>query len=775
MLSKKKATKRAAISATVRKEKEQHQSKKAAAAGVHAKAGRPASAAASDGVAGNAERHPKTLSRTDALEAGSGSGSRADLIRSIGDHINTRLQDITFEDDLDGDVFHERRAQLMEEARLAAGVKQRVVSTAVRDYLGHATELRDVHTVRIAHNCNSITCVAALGTDRIVYGDKSGKVYLVDISLTTSGTGVAVSDRAEAERRRKVLLEPVLPSGIVSIAVSDTSANRPTTRDVFEKTTVDMSCPSYVAAGAMDGSISIWETLTKVHKGLLFMHRKPITGLRFRMDTSTLYSCCEDGTLRVWSVPQMMAVDKLFGHEGPVHCLDGLRKETAATVGEDATMRFWKVDAATQQAYTYAPPRALESSPSAATGAAPPPPVPNVVMEAVAMLNEGIVIGGTRDGSIVVFDLNRRKPLIVVPNAHGSGFIGDGTGLEKAAALLADEDESARRARGYPASASPSLSAADSASSSSPSPLRGTRNGGGQRQNPNPITAVAAVPYADVIATASYDGVVRVWHVAGVGAGAIAPGRRTEDADGPDASPAKRVEPQLVLVAALPVPAIVNSLRFSDSGEVLYIAMAKEPRRGRWVVQSSARNGVLVVPLTEGGKRRLAGMRGEVEHIPAQLFGIDDNAVEDGASSQDEEEAVRVGSSAELPTLDALDDENDADMDDAAAMEVSGNEGDEEEDDMFRVGADGMLHFKESSKLATKLAPKVKKSSGKAKKSGMPKVLRTASAAAVGESPAAAKAVNGKTAASPTKKTKKAVKKATASTKMKITKKLKKA
>ncbi|CBZ30167.1 conserved hypothetical protein [Leishmania mexicana MHOM/GT/2001/U1103] len=703
MLSKKKAAKRAAISATVRREHQAHEKLSQQNAQLHtsrkkAAGASPSSTGADDLV--NDKKSRTVLSSADAPEAvGSGNGSRAAMIRSLGDHINTRLQEVTFEDDLDGDVFHERRAQLMEEARLAAGVKQRDMSTSVRHYLGHQTEMHDLHSVRIAHNCNSITCVAALGTDRIVYGDKTGKVYLVDISLATSGAGMSVSDKAELQRRRKVLLEPALPSGIVSIAVSNTTANRPTARDVFEKTTVDMSCPSYVAAGAMDGSISVWETLTKTHKGLLFMHRKPITGLQFRMDTATLYSSCEDGTLRVWAVPQMIAVDKLFGHEGPIHFLDCLRKETAATVGEDGTMRFWKMDAATQQAYNYAPARRPEKSLTPDAAASAPPP-PSVVMDTVAMLNESIIVAGARDGAVVVFDVNRRKPLVFVPAAHGDGFIGDGTGLEKAAAQLAEEDDGDRVAR-------------DNATGSSSGTVAA------QRRNPNPITAVAAVPYADVVATGSYDGVVRVWHVVGVGAGATAPGKRTDDDRNGDAAPSsgKWAAPQLVLIAELPVQAIVNSLRFCGNGDVLLIAVAKEPRRGRWVVQSNARNGVLLVPLTELGRKKLQGVRGEVEHIPAQLFGIDDAAAEEDAAGEEKEEAHVNERDASKTDLDSSGELQANDGEDGAGPEDA-----EDVADMFDVGPDGMMRFREGVSLAGGAAVASKKR--KKGKSGMPKVLR---------------------------------------------------
>ncbi|KAG5468116.1 hypothetical protein LSCM1_02087 [Leishmania martiniquensis] len=699
MLSKKKAAKRAAISATVRKEHQAHEKLRQQ----HSQPPKSREKAATvSGTAAGAEYFRNNssrvvLSRADATEVSSGAGSRADIIRSLGDNINTRLQEVKFEDDLDGDVFHERRARLIEEAQLAAGVKQRDVASSVRHFLGHHTEMKDLHSVRVAHNCNAITCVAALGADRIAYGDKSGKVYLVNISITTSGTGMSVSEKEELQRQLKVLLAPALPSGIVSIAISDTTARRPTVRDVFEKTTVDTSCPSYVAAGAMDGSISVWETLTTVHKGLLFMHRKPITGLRFRMDTSTLYSSCEDGTLRVWAVPQMMAVDKLFGHEGPIHFLDCLRKETAATVGEDGTMRFWKMDAATQQAYNYAPLCVPEKS---AAASSPSPPPLSVVMDSVAMLNESIIVAGARNGAVVVFDVNRRKPLVAVPAAHGYDFIGDGTGLEKVAAQLEEEADGDGVAHGHTTASSSGWAES-------------------HRRNANPITAVAAVPYADVVATGSYDGVVRVWHVVGVGSGATAPGRRTDNGvNGSTApSPGKGTEPRLALLAELPVCAIVNSLRITDNGDVLLIALAKEPRCGRWVVQSSARNGVLVVPLTESGRKKLQGMHGEVEHIPAQLFGIsDDAAAEEDATEKGEVQAGEADASE--ADVDSSGEPHEAD-----GEAITVHKEVEEIADMLDVGPDGMMRFREGVSLAGGAAVASKRRA----KSGMPKVLRQSS------------------------------------------------
>lgn len=688
MLNRKKAAKRAAISATVQQEKKAH---------TRFRNETPIK-----------QKPQAVLTRKDVVEAGgSGAAERASLIRSIGDHLDTRLRDIAFDDDIDADLFEEKRAQMMEEARLSAGLKQRVVSGSIATYLscktttttGSAPE-KGIYTVRVAHNCNAVTCVAALGMDRLVFGDKSGKVYMVDWSVSTAGTGMAPSAAAEAKRHQKTLLDPPLPSGVVSIAVSDTRQCRPTTRDVYEKTTVDHSCTSYVAAGSQDGSISIWETLSRRHKGLLFMHHKPVTGLSFKLDTATLYSCSEDGTLRLWSVPQMMTMDKLYGHEGPVYNLDAMRRDTAATVGRDGAMRFWNLDAATQQAYYYTTQQrdaALASSSTSSNSRSGDSPT-TLPVEAVAMLNESTVVVGAADGSIVVFDVNRRRPLLVEVAAHGYGYIGDGTGLERASVELAAHAED------FPCG--------DEAAGSS------SLSSSGGRRNANAITALAAVPYADVFASASYDGVVRLWQVTGVGAGSTAPGRRTGGEDG--AAPAGKAA--LTLLAAIPVAAIVTALRFSASGDVLWVALSKEPRRGRWVVESKALNGVLVIPLSERCRGLLQQQTGgKVEHVPAQLYGITD-AAEEQAVAADEEMAMGDAAGEEGSDLSA-----ELSLD----LEHNGEEEEEEEDSFLEVGPDGVMQLRGSrGGLGSQAAPsaasktKVMKLKKKAKSEKVPKVLR---------------------------------------------------
>lgn len=636
---------------------------------------------------------------TEEKQWGSSPNAPEELFKQLGETINTRWNEISekelreMQEQEEVDVFDEKKRSLMEEARLAAGTRQRPVAAPIREYL-HAVDHEKkkasstaasssatssapggVPLVRIHHNSNSITAVAALGSEAVVMSDKSGKVYVVTLApssptatsvaeashrhqgSTTSGEGKShLSGSTQQERgahesiaaavssvsssstsalvQRKHLLFPIMASGVVSLAVSDTRDTFATmsARSVFERTTVDTSCTSYIAAGCRDGSISIWELQSKNHKGLLWLHREPVMGLRFRPYTSTLLSVSADGTLRMWSVPEMMSVDQFFGHEGSVHDCDGLRRNACVTVGEDGTMRYWKLDAATQQAYPYVKEQtatATKEGGASTNVTSSTASAVKVSLESVTMLNESIVVAGSRDGALVLFDTNRRRPVVVKSAAHGYDFVGDGTGLEKVSVVMNELMDSS-------SSTSPLAAALAPPSTRGIPPL------------PNPITAVAAVPYGDVVATGSYDGCVRLWEVKGVGSGATAAGRRRADeveSTGSaqedsltKTSSAGSTGPEFSLIAAIPISGMINSLKFNWTGDVLFIGAAKEPRGGRWIVQQRAWNAVYVVPLRATvGLQALRSGSGDILHIPAELYGLKE-LEEAGEPEQSEDE-----------------------------------------------------------------------------------------------------------------------------------------
>lgn len=73
-------------------------------------------------------------------------------------------------------------------------------------------------------------------------------------------------------------------------------------------------------------------------------HQGAVLSMTFSRDGKLLETSCEDGKVRVWSVPDWKLVETLSGNAGPVHWAefspDGA---LIASAGEDATVRIWDV------------------------------------------------------------------------------------------------------------------------------------------------------------------------------------------------------------------------------------------------------------------------------------------------------------------------------------------------------------------------------------------------------------------------------------------------
>lgn len=408
------------------------------------------------------------------------------------------------------------------------------------------------------------------------YGDKSGRVY-------------AVLERAS---KCRIALEPAHRGGPVTcIAVSDAppAASLSNERISIAATKLDRHI---IASGCTDGTINFWSGVTLQFRGTVSMHRAAVTGIAFKAGTHTLYSVSKDAVLRVWDALETPPrhVDKLYGHTSGALCVAASQSsflETASAArsggatggraisgGDDRVPRMWKIDAATESEFN----ELRLDGPSGVTAGS---------IECMAVVGIGathnfaFAVGTTR-GTLALYDANKRNAVWRMDEAHGRDAQGDGSGLEGQLLELESMMKSA---------ASRSMMEKNEADAAETAPVR--RPGMG-----NPISAIAAIPGGDVVATGSGDGCVRLWRVVfDDQSGGVHKMREHQNT---------KVPKGLELLSEIAVPGWVNGLSFSLSEHngkkewSLFIATAKEQRLGRWVVLSRALNGVMQVPLNRG-------------------------------------------------------------------------------------------------------------------------------------------------------------------------------
>ena len=74
-------------------------------------------------------------------------------------------------------------------------------------------------------------------------------------------------------------------------------------------------------------------------------HEGTVLNIAFARDSSRVATACEDGKLRIFSVPDWKLLQTLAGHHGPVHSADfSPDGKWLVSVGEDRTARVWSVE-----------------------------------------------------------------------------------------------------------------------------------------------------------------------------------------------------------------------------------------------------------------------------------------------------------------------------------------------------------------------------------------------------------------------------------------------
>uniref|UniRef100_A0A0K0FKE1 U3 small nucleolar RNA-interacting protein 2 (inferred by orthology to a human protein) n=1 Tax=Strongyloides venezuelensis TaxID=75913 RepID=A0A0K0FKE1_STRVS len=147
------------------------------------------------------------------------------------------------------------------------------------------------------------------------------------------------------------------------------------------------------------------------------------------------------------------------------------------------------------------------------------PHVEATSIDTVCYLDSSTFVSGAIDGSISIWTTLKKKPICIQKNAH--------------------------------------------------------KNGKSNKDGQDWITALAAIPYSDLIVSGGNNGVINFWKIA---------------------NDSKKI----ILVMSYNVDGFVNDLKFSNNGEFLFCAIGKDHRFGRWHSISEAKNHVLIIPLSFG-------------------------------------------------------------------------------------------------------------------------------------------------------------------------------
>ncbi|KAJ1948414.1 pre-rRNA processing protein [Linderina macrospora] len=323
----------------------------------------------------------------------------------------------------------------------------------------------------------------------------------------------------------------------------------------------------FVATGGRDRKINVWAVRDCRHLTTFHQHKDWVTGLVFRRGANHLYSCSADRMVKMWNIDELAYMDTLFGHQDSIISIAALQREQAVTVGgRDKTVRLWRIadeaqlvfragSTTDQQRLTKSLADANKSEATRALDlnqatrdditrhedllrelAGQEIEMHEGSVDCVAMIDEETYVTGGDSGALSLWSVQKKKPIFVQHAAHGMQPNADGS----------------------------------------------------QSVRPRWITALATVPYTDLVLSASSDGYMRLWRMR----------------DGK--------LPGFDLVNVIEIGGIVNSIDIKEmtgSGGrnedvlavkrdlVVVAAVGLEPRLGRWT-KGTARNAIKVFHLS---------------------------------------------------------------------------------------------------------------------------------------------------------------------------------
>uniref|UniRef100_A0A7N0SVQ8 Uncharacterized protein n=1 Tax=Kalanchoe fedtschenkoi TaxID=63787 RepID=A0A7N0SVQ8_KALFE len=275
----------------------------------------------------------------------------------------------------------------------------------------------------------------------------------------------------------------------------------------------------YLASGGLDRHVHLWDARTREHIQAFSGHKGVVSCLTFREGSAELFSGSYDRNVKIWNADDRAYVESLFGHSSDVLDINCLRKERVLAVGRDRTMQLFKVPEGTRLKFC-APASSLESC---------------------RFVTNDEFLSGADDGSVELWNVNKKKPVCIVKNAHAvlkSNIYNERNSVGEVSAT--------RKENGICNSGISNCLSAQSW-----------------------VSALTISRGSDLAASGAGNGCVRLWAIE---------------------SEVKRIR----LLYDLPLVGFVNSLAFAKSGKFLLAGVGQEPRLGRWGLVPAAQNGVSI-------------------------------------------------------------------------------------------------------------------------------------------------------------------------------------
>lgn len=328
----------------------------------------------------------------------------------------------------------------------------------------------------------------------------------------------------------------------------------------------------YVVTGGQDRKLIIYDAATLKPIKIFTHHRDAITGLAFRRGSNQLYSCSRDRTVKVWSIDDLAYVETLFGHQDEIVDIDALAQDRCVSVGaRDRTARLWKVAEETQLVFRGGS-TDKKSKKLAREG----------TIDRISMVDDDLFITGSDSGALALWSVTKKKPVCIVPLAHGVD---------------------------------------------PPVVREGQEKDGDVEAEPTPrwITALKSIPYSDVFFSGSWDGYVRAWQ--------LSEDKRTIEPLGVLSSPGHNSQSQNLnstqqngssqinvhVSQATPIRGVINDIAVFERGDrgkdgvCVVAAIGQEHRLGRWKTVAGARNGGIVFEIPKKEVLEVNGKEGNSE------------------------------------------------------------------------------------------------------------------------------------------------------------------